>query len=69
MWRSETTMFDQRLDQIARELTLVDADGIDELIEEAAGILADPRTAEEIDLDTWQAEWYDTYRSLRNDMR
>lgn len=61
-------MFDERLDQIARELTLVDADGIDELIEEAAGILADPRTAEEIDLDVWQAEWHETYRSLRSDV-
>jgi hypothetical protein len=29
----------------------------------------DPRTDAERDLDTWQAEWQETYMSLRSDMR
>ena len=28
----------------------------------------DPRTPEQRDLDEWQADWQDTYRSLRNDL-
>jgi hypothetical protein len=43
------------------------------LLEKAKRLLepptADPRTPEEIALDAWQAEWRETYQSLREDMR